>query len=101
MLASRLSSLVDAGVIERRTYSQRPPRDEYVLTAAGIDLAPVLLALKQWGDKWCRQGEPTAIFEHDCGAELHVVHACAACAAAIEFDSLAVVGGTHPPQIRN
>ena len=58
VLASRLSSLVDAGVIERRMYSHRPPRDEYVLTAAGIDLAPVLLALKQWGDKWCRQANP-------------------------------------------
>lgn len=100
VLASRLSALVDAGVIERRQYSHRPPRDEYVLTAAGNDLAPVLLALKEWGDKWCRNGEPTAVFKHDCGAELHTVSVCAECAAAVDFGGLEVVGGSHPPQIR-
>ena len=38
MLSRRLSGLVDAGLLERRRYSERPPRDEYVLTEQGQTL---------------------------------------------------------------
>src|SRR5438105_1990875 len=51
MLARRLNALVDAGLLERRRYSERPPRDEYVLTARGRDFRPVLIALFAWGNK--------------------------------------------------
>lgn len=50
-LALRLRKLEEAGIIERRRYSDHPPRDEYVLTAAGQDLAPVLRALREWGER--------------------------------------------------
>jgi DNA-binding HxlR family transcriptional regulator len=50
-LALRLRRLEEAGVIERRRYSDRPPRDEYVLTAVGRDLSPVLTALREWGTR--------------------------------------------------
>ncbi len=59
----------------------------------------MLLALNEWGDTWCRDGEPTVIFRHDCGAELHAVASCASCGAEIEFESLDVIGGTNPPHI--
>jgi DNA-binding HxlR family transcriptional regulator len=51
MLARRLKSLVVAGLLERRRYSERPPRDEYLLTQAGRDFRPVLWALLAWGNK--------------------------------------------------
>ena len=51
MLARRLNALVDAGLLQRRRYSERPPRDEYVLTACGRDFRPVLVALLAWGNK--------------------------------------------------
>src|SRR5215472_9423094 len=51
MLARRLNALVDAGVLERRCYSEHPPRDEYVLTARGRDFRPVLVALLAWGNR--------------------------------------------------
>ena len=38
MLADRLRTLVDEGILERRPYSERPPRHEYRLTAKGRDL---------------------------------------------------------------
>ena len=41
-LALRLRKLEEAGVIERRRYCDRPPRDEYVLTAAGRELSQFL-----------------------------------------------------------
>ena len=48
VLSARLLRLVEAGVIERRRYSDHPPRDAYHLTKAGRDLAPVLASLTQW-----------------------------------------------------
>lgn len=51
ILARRLKSLVDAGLLERRQYSARPPRHEYHLTPAGQDFRTVLLALLAWGGK--------------------------------------------------
>ena len=44
-------ALVEAGLLERRRYSERPPRDEYVLTDRGRDFRPVLLAFMAWGNR--------------------------------------------------
>ena len=51
MLTRRLDALVEAGLLERRRYSERPPRDEYVLTERGRDFRPVLLAFMAWGNR--------------------------------------------------
>src|SRR5215467_12611134 len=51
MLTRRLSALVEAGLLERRRYSEHPPRHEYIPTARGRDFRPVLLALMAWGNK--------------------------------------------------
>ena len=51
ILTRRLNALVEAGLLERRRYSERPPRDEYVLTARGRDFRPVIVALLAWGNK--------------------------------------------------
>ena len=51
MLTRRLATLVDSGLLERRLYSERPPRHEYVLTERGRDFRPVLWALLAWGNK--------------------------------------------------
>lgn len=55
-LALRLRRLEECGLIERRPYSTRPPRDEYVLTDAGRDIAPVLGALREWGERHATPG---------------------------------------------
>ncbi|MEU6853236.1 helix-turn-helix domain-containing protein [Actinacidiphila alni] len=57
-LALRLRKLEDAGVIERRRYQDRPPRDEYLLTAAGRELLPVLRALRAWGERHVTAADP-------------------------------------------
>src|ERR1700759_1376555 len=51
MLTRRLAGLVEAGLRERRRYSTKPPRDEYLLTARGRDFRPVLLTLLAWGNR--------------------------------------------------
>jgi DNA-binding HxlR family transcriptional regulator/peroxiredoxin len=52
VLAERLADLVAHGVVERRRYSEHPPRDEYHLTERGKALLPVLIALQDWGDRF-------------------------------------------------
>jgi DNA-binding HxlR family transcriptional regulator len=78
ILANRLRTLTDAGVVERRRYSEHPPRYEYHLTEAGRELRPALLALTQWGDKWVVD-RPATVFTHDCGHVLRVDHVCHHC----------------------
>ncbi len=51
VLAARLKTLVSHGVLEARRYSDRPPRQEYVLTPKGRDLRAVLLTLYDWGEQ--------------------------------------------------
>ena len=52
VLTERLQRLVDDGVLERRQYSDRPPRYEYRLTPRGRGALPILVALQDWGDRW-------------------------------------------------
>jgi DNA-binding HxlR family transcriptional regulator len=51
ILARRLAALTEAGLLEKRRYSQRPPRDEYLLTEKGRDFLPILAAIGAWGRK--------------------------------------------------
>ncbi|WP_343828341.1 helix-turn-helix domain-containing protein [Sphingopyxis soli] len=52
ILSRRLSALTEAGLIAKTRYSQRPPRDEYLLTDAGRDFLPILMAIGAWGRKY-------------------------------------------------
>jgi hypothetical protein len=85
-------------VIERRLYSEHPPRYEYLLTEAGRELQPILLAIKEWGDRYCNPGAEPIIFQHTCGADFHPLTVCAACREALHDGELTVTGGTHPVQ---
>lgn len=51
-IAARLKALEQAGVVVRVPYQDRPPRDEYQLTASGRALLPVLDALLEWGREY-------------------------------------------------
>jgi DNA-binding HxlR family transcriptional regulator len=78
VLAARLRHLVEAGVLEKVPYSERPPRFDYRLTAAGRELRPVLLMLMDWGDRHLAD-HPPVVFQHTCGADLRPVVVCRAC----------------------
>ena len=51
ILAERLDRLERGGLIRRRRYRDRPPREEYHPTASGRDLVPVLKKLIRWGQR--------------------------------------------------
>jgi DNA-binding HxlR family transcriptional regulator len=81
VLAARLKSLVQHGVLEQRLYSERPPRNEYVLTRKGRDLSDVLITLHAWGGKHIYgDGDVGVGFVHkSCGHELKPRLACEDC----------------------
>ncbi len=80
VLSDRLGTLVDAGVLERRRYSERPDRFEYRLTEAGLELQPVLLELLKWGDAhMAPDGPPRVIVHTDCGHEIESKQICSHC----------------------
>ena len=79
-LAARLRTLVAAGIIERRQYSEHPARFEYHLTNAGRELYPVILTLMRWGDQHLAGDDgPPLVLEHHCGHRLEAQVVCQAC----------------------
>lgn len=68
MLTKRLNGLVEAGLLERRQYNDRPPRFEYLLTDRGRDFRPVLQALLAWGNKhFAPEGASVQIVNQETG----------------------------------
>ncbi|RYI99447.1 MAG: transcriptional regulator [Actinomycetales bacterium] len=80
VLAQRLDSLVEHGVLEQVQYQDRPVRHEYVLTRKGKDLWPVLTMLRQWGDTWyAPDGPPIEMVHTPCGHAAPAELSCSAC----------------------
>ncbi len=81
VLAGRLRWLTKTGVLERREYSSRPPRHEYLLTAKGLELFEVLMVMVRWGDKWLagESGPPVLYWHHACCQISHVELHCSEC----------------------
>lgn len=52
ILANRLARLVEKGIMAREPMSCDRRKVEYSLTQKGRALAPVMIALRQWGEKW-------------------------------------------------
>ena len=79
-LAARLRTLVSAGILDRRQYSEHPARFEYHLTDAGRDLYPVIVTLMHWGDQYLAgEDGPPLVLQHHCGHELVAQVVCQAC----------------------
>jgi DNA-binding HxlR family transcriptional regulator len=79
--AARLRELVDAGLLEREPYREPGQRTRlaYRLTEKGEDLFPVLVALKQWGDRWLApDGAPVELEHRGCGEKVSAELRCAA-----------------------
>ena len=81
ILADRLLTLVEQGVLERRLYQERPDRYEYRLTEKGRDLYPVIVSLMRWGDRWAADeiGPPIVLTHKDCGHDVLPEMTCPEC----------------------
>jgi DNA-binding HxlR family transcriptional regulator len=86
-LTARLNALVAAGVLEKRPYSDAPPRSGYHLTASGRDLLPVLQALLQWGDRWAAEEPPVRLTHAPGSSSAHPIDAewiCRTCGEPVQ-----------------
>jgi len=81
ILSDRLRRLEREGVVVARPYSERPPRMEYALTAAGRDLAGALRLLADWGARRAPDSEP--IRHQLCGTPLEARWYCPTCSQAV------------------
>jgi DNA-binding HxlR family transcriptional regulator len=81
VLAARLERLLDAGILEKRPYQERPPRHEYRLTEKGLDLWPVIVELLRWGDRHAAPpaGPPILLRHRDCGGLMDEWRICENC----------------------
>ena len=80
ILKNRLDGFVDVGIMERRSYSRNPDHFEYLLTDKGRELAPVIVALTQWGDRWAAPEGPPILYVHSvCGGPITAQTICANC----------------------
>lgn len=91
MLTKRLATLTEEKLLEKRQYSDRPPRDEYVLTEAGRDYLPVLFMIGAWGRKHRGEGELVRFLDAETGTELKPIAVDAVTGAEIGTRQIQIV----------
>ena len=81
LLTDRLNRLVEAGILRREPYKDEVrTREQYRLTEKGLDLYPVMMALREWGDKYMADdGPPVKLRHRDCGGEPTIALTCDRC----------------------
>lgn len=98
-LADRLDRLVEQGILRRVPYKDNRTRHEYRLTEKGHDLYPVLMAVRQWGDRHMDGGAgPPWHYRHrGCGGESVIEHRCSRCDQAITARDMVLEPGPGLP----
>jgi DNA-binding HxlR family transcriptional regulator len=93
-LTRRLNSLVEAGLLERRRYSDHPPRDEYVPTACGRELRSVIFLLVAWGNKhFAPEGPSVILVNRKTGAAVDPIVVDAATGRPVDRPDYALAAG--------
>jgi DNA-binding HxlR family transcriptional regulator len=95
VLATRLDTLVEHDVLERRSYDDARERYDYVLTDKGKALWPVLTTLRDWGDEWIvgKGHEPVQMLHKPCGETTHAELHCEKCGEKLYRRDLRMVAG--------
>lgn len=95
VLAERLNTLIEHGVVERRAYQRNPVRHDYLLTDKGADLIPALMALMAWGDRWTadKSGPPLRLRHQRCGHDTQPTVSCSRCGEPIRYGEVAARAG--------
>jgi DNA-binding HxlR family transcriptional regulator len=101
VLKNRLDGFVAAGIMQRRKDPRNSEHHEYLLTEKGTDLAPIIVALTQWGDRWAApDGPPTHYHHANCDASVSQQLTCANCGVVHDPAELYVRPGPGlPPHI--
>jgi DNA-binding HxlR family transcriptional regulator len=86
VLTARLEGFVAAGIMEKSMGESASP--EYRLTEKGRDLAPVIMALTAWGDRWAAPYGPPIVFEHSCGSPIEQALTCRDCGTIVDYNAV-------------
>ncbi len=83
ILSNRLRALTNTGILRRETDPDHPGRVRYRLTELGLELWPVVHALRSWGERYSpAEGGPRRIMRHaECGGTLDGAGSCRRCGA--------------------
>jgi DNA-binding HxlR family transcriptional regulator len=102
VLATRLTRLVEEGILEKRAYQERPARYEYFLTPKGLDLWPVMMSMLHWGDRHLADSGPPVLIRHKgCDGLVDERGCCEACGERLEArDAYTQLGPGAPAQWR-
>lgn len=80
LLSSRLTRLIDAEVIEKIIYQEKPLRYEYRLTEMGKELRPVIVGLSSWSEKnLTKDSTPISMVHTKCACKVEARIYCPAC----------------------
>jgi DNA-binding HxlR family transcriptional regulator len=95
ILSDRLRQLVEHGLLERHPINEGGESFEYVPTAKGRDLSPVLVSLIEWGDEYATPaaGPPRVAVHVACGHDAHPARQCSHCGEIIERGDLVMRPG--------
>ena len=95
VLTERLNRLVEAGILERVPYQERPTRYEYRPTGKGRDLGTALIALMQWGDRHLAgdAGPPRLVAHADCDGKVAAQLVCEGCGETVGKQGVAIKPG--------
>ena len=104
VLAERLQKLVEAGVLEKVAYQERPLRQEYRLTPRGLDLYPIMMAIVHWGDVHMagKKGRPVLHHHLRCNHEFDPMMVCSECHERLEPREVRAApgpGARHPQHL--
>jgi DNA-binding HxlR family transcriptional regulator len=102
ILTRRLAELVRAGLLEKRVYTRKPTRYEYVLTDLGRDFRPVMLAMVAWGNRnFSPEGQMLSLVSRETRAPVEQRWVDASTGQVLEPDALALVAGpAATPRVR-
>ncbi|WP_436792894.1 winged helix-turn-helix transcriptional regulator [Actinospongicola halichondriae] len=95
VLATRLDTLVDHGMLRREPYDEARGRFDYRLTDKGRAIWPVMTTLRQWGDEWVlgEGNEPIELVHTTCGSRTHAALTCSACDERLELRAVRATAG--------
>ncbi len=91
MIAARLKKLEAEGLVVRRLYNVRPKRYEYHLTKKGEAFYPVILALRGWGETWCKsasEGRAITYTHRLCGKPAGLGPVCESCGLPLKREEM-------------
>jgi DNA-binding HxlR family transcriptional regulator len=101
MIAARLKKLEADGLVKRRVYNKKPLRHEYHLTEKGEAFYPVLLALRAWGEAWCkspREGRAMNFTHRTCRKPAGLGPVCESCGKPLRREDMIA---EQAPKYRN